>query len=96
MCAFFIISIGKQTTYGSRKGERSSKSEFIFLLLVELLIFYQAEIPKINETLESKEAELEMVKEEGMQVNSQLHHNMEPMNQAKLEVEEENKALKVK
>ena len=37
-----------------------------------------------------------MVKEEGMQVNSQLHRKMEAMNQAKLEVEEENKALKVK
>lgn len=45
--------------------------------------------------LKSKETELEIFREENMQVKSQLHH-MEAINQAKLKADEENKELMVK
>uniref|UniRef100_A0A1X7UA47 Uncharacterized protein n=1 Tax=Amphimedon queenslandica TaxID=400682 RepID=A0A1X7UA47_AMPQE len=54
----------------------------------------RAQISQMSEVLKSKETELEIFKEENMQVKSQLHH-MEAINQAKLKLEEENKELLV-
>lgn len=47
------------------------------------------------ELSKAREAELERVKEENAQLNSQLHHNVEKIHRAKLVAEEENERLKV-
>uniref|UniRef100_A0A1X7SY04 Uncharacterized protein n=1 Tax=Amphimedon queenslandica TaxID=400682 RepID=A0A1X7SY04_AMPQE len=53
------------------------------------------QLSEMAELSKARETELERVKEENAQLNSQLHHNVEKIHRAKLVAEEENERLKV-
>ena len=77
-----------------REENRQLKVSLLLLLAVPIM-FYQLQLSEMSELSKAKETELERVKEENAQLNSQPHHNVEKIHRAKLVTEEENERLKV-